>query len=67
MLYLEQLLKKAYQEVSSTPTYIATVNLYFESVEKLQSSFGSNAETIMADVPNYKNIEPVRQNSEVIV
>lgn len=42
-------------------------NLYFESMESFQSSFGPNAEKIMADLPNFTNIEPVVQISEVVV
>jgi len=39
-------------------------NLYFESMESFQGSFGPNAAKIMADVPNFTNIEPVVQISE---
>mgnify|MGYP000032399447 CR=1 FL=1 len=42
-------------------------NLYFESVELFQSSFGMNAEKIRIDVPNYTNTEPVIQISEVMI
>jgi len=40
-------------------------HLYFDSVEDFQNSFGPNAEEIMADIPNYTNIEPVIQISQV--
>ncbi|MGI9531954.1 EthD family reductase [Lutimonas sp.] len=49
------------------PTYAAMGNLYFESMESFQKSFGPHAHTIMADVPNYTNIEPVTQISEVVL
>ncbi len=42
-------------------------NLYFESMDSFQNSFGPNAAQIMADVPNFTNIEPQLQVSEVIV
>ena len=51
----------------STATYQAMGNLYFESVEAFQSSFGPNANQIMEDIPNYTNIEPVIQISEVMI
>ena len=51
----------------SQATYAAMGNLYFESIESFQNSFGPNAEKIMADLPNFTNIEPVLQISEVMV
>ena len=51
----------------SPATYAAIGNLYFESMESFQKSFGPNAEKIMADLPNFTNIEPVIQISEVMV
>ena len=51
----------------STATYQAMGNLYFESVEIFQNSFGPNVDKIMADAPNYTNIEPVIQVSEVMM
>ena len=40
-------------------------HLYFDSVEAFQAAFGPHAETILADIPNYTNIQPVIQVSEV--
>ena len=54
-------------EPDSSPTYAAMGNLYFESVEMFQSSFGPNADRIMSDGPNYTNIVPVIQISEVMI
>lgn len=45
--------------------YAAMGNLYFDTVESFQNSFGPNAEEIMKDLPNFTNIEPVIQISEV--
>ncbi len=42
-------------------------NMYFDSVEEFQNAFGPNAEKIMGDLPNFTNIEPVIQVSEVLV
>ncbi len=47
--------------------YVAMGNIYFNSLESFQNSFGPHAETIMGDVPNYTNSEPVVQISEVLV
>jgi len=49
----------------SPPPYAAMGHLYFNSVEDFQSSFGPHAEKIMADIPNYTNVEPVIQISDV--
>ncbi len=51
----------------SPPPYIAMGHLYFDSVDDFQSAFGPHAEAIMADIPNYTNVDPVLQVSEVHV
>ena len=47
------------------PTYTAMGHLYFNSVDEFQSAFAPHAKAIMADIPNYTNIAPVLQVSEV--
>ena len=54
-------------EPGSKPTYVAMGNLYFDSVESFQNSFGPQAEKIMGDLPNFTNISPVIQISEVMI
>jgi uncharacterized protein (TIGR02118 family) len=54
-------------EPGSPATYVAMGHLLFDSVEAFQSAFGPHAETIMADVPNYTDIQPVFQISEVVL
>ena len=49
----------------SPPTYVAMGHLYFDSVEAFQSAFAPHAEAIMADIPNYTNLSPTIQISEV--
>ena len=49
----------------SKPTYIAAGHLLFDSVAAFQSGFGPHAEEIMADIPNYTNIQPIIQVSEI--
>ena len=51
----------------SAPEFEAIGNLYFESLESFQNSFGPNAEKIMGDVPNFTNIQPIVQISEVVI
>jgi len=47
------------------PTYAAMGHLYFDSVAAFEAAFASHAAAIMADLPNYTNIQPVIQISEV--
>ena len=49
----------------SPAIYVAVGSLYFESIESFQNAFIPVAEKLMADVPNYTNIEPIIQISEV--
>ena len=42
-------------------------NLYFDSMDTFEKSFGPNTEAIMADLPNFTNIEPTIQISEVMI
>lgn len=46
-------------------TYIAIGHLAFDSVGAFQAAFGARAQEILADVPNYTNVEPIVQISEV--
>jgi uncharacterized protein (TIGR02118 family) len=52
-------------EPGSPPLYLAMGHLYFDSLETFQSSFGPKAAEIVADVPNYTNLQPIIQISEV--
>jgi uncharacterized protein (TIGR02118 family) len=45
--------------------YAAIGHLIFDSLEDFQASFGPKAHTIFADVPNYTDITPVTQISEI--
>src|SRR6516165_11105574 len=51
----------------SRPGFIAMGHLYFDSVEAFQTAFGPHAQAIMADIPNYTDIQPSIQFSEVKV
>jgi uncharacterized protein (TIGR02118 family) len=49
----------------SRPAFIAMGQIYFDSVAAFQTAFGPHAEAIMADIPNYTDIQPTLQISEV--
>lgn len=49
----------------SRATYVAMGHLYFDSVEAFQAAFGPHAGAIMGDIPNYTDIQPTIQISEV--
>ena len=46
-------------------TYIAIGHLTFDSVEAFQSGFAPHATEILGDIPNYTNVEPVLQISQI--
>jgi uncharacterized protein (TIGR02118 family) len=54
-------------EPGSSATYVAMGNLYFDSMDSFQNSFGPHAGKIMGDLPNFTNIEPIVQISEVVI
>jgi uncharacterized protein (TIGR02118 family) len=45
--------------------FIAMGHLYCDSVEAFQAAFGPHAQEIMGDIPNYTDIEPTLQISDV--
>jgi uncharacterized protein (TIGR02118 family) len=49
----------------SRPGFIAMGHLYFDSIEAFQKAFGPHADAIMGDIPNYTDIQPTIQFSEV--
>ena len=48
-------------------TYVAMCHIFSDSVETFQKGFGPHAPEIMADIPNYTDLTPVIQISEVVV
>jgi uncharacterized protein (TIGR02118 family) len=49
----------------SPATYVAMGHMLFDSVEAFQNAFGPHAGAIMADIPNYTDVQPTIQISEV--
>jgi len=50
----------------STAPYACMGNMYFDSASDFGQAFGPNAQKIMGDLPNFTNIEPIIQVSEVM-
>jgi len=48
-------------------TYVAMCHWYCDSVESFQAGMGPHMKDIMGDIPNYTDIAPVMQISEVVV
>jgi uncharacterized protein (TIGR02118 family) len=48
-------------------TYVGMCHIFCDSVESFQAGFGPHAKEIMADIPNYTDLTPVIQISEVVV
>lgn len=46
--------------------YLAIGYLYFDSLEQYGKAFAPHADTIVGDIPNYTNIQPIIQISEVV-
>jgi uncharacterized protein (TIGR02118 family) len=51
----------------SPATYVGMCHIFCESIEDFQAGFGPHAAEIMADIPNYTDLQPVLQISEVVV
>ena len=51
---------------NSPAPFAAMGNMYFDSLEAFQKAF-SQADQLMADIPNFTNIEPSFQISEVMM
>ena len=50
----------------SPAPYVTMFFMYFENLAAYQKSFGPNAEKIRNDIPNYTNIQPIVQISEIV-
>ncbi|HUF50421.1 MAG TPA: EthD family reductase [Longimicrobiales bacterium] len=46
--------------------YVASAHLYFESLDAFQEAFAAHGEELLADIPNYTNVTPVLQVSEIV-
>lgn len=48
------------------PIYVAVGNMYFDTVEDFQNSFGKSSAKILGDIVNYTDLQPLMQISEVV-
>lgn len=46
--------------------FVAAVHMFFDSVESFQGAFAPHMGTILGDIPNYTDIPPTIQISEVV-
>lgn len=51
----------------SPAPFVAMAHLYFANMEDFQSGMSAGGPTIMNDIPNYTNAQPVIQISEVML
>src|SRR4051794_32698957 len=50
----------------SPAPYIGMCHIFFDSLESFQTSFAPHAKEIMGDIPNYTDLSPLIQISEVV-
>jgi len=49
------------------PTYVAIVHLYFHSIQSFQAAIGPQHKELEKEAPNFTDIKPIIQVSEVVV
>ncbi|PPV06220.1 hypothetical protein XBLMG947_2806 [Xanthomonas bromi] len=54
-------------DAGSLPAFIGMCHIFCESVETFNAGFGPHAAEILGDIPNYTDLSPVMQISEVVV
>lgn len=54
-------------EPGSPPAHHAMAFFDFDSPEAFQGAFGPHAERILSDVPNYTDVEPILEISEIVI
>ena len=48
-------------------TYVGMCHLFCDSVQAFEAGFGPHAQEILGDIPNYTDLQPTIQISEVVV
>ena len=51
----------------SQPRYVAMCHIFCDSFESFEAGFGPHAREIQHDIPNYTDLMPLMQISEVVV
>jgi uncharacterized protein (TIGR02118 family) len=54
-------------DASSPPPFRIAAHLVFDSAESMQASFGRHLPEFVADLPNFTDIQPMVQVSEVLL
>ena len=49
------------------PTYVGMCHIFVDTIEAFQAGMGKHGNEIRGDIPNYTDIAPVIQISEVVV
>jgi len=58
---------KGISDGSSQPApYICIGNLYFETIDGYEKGIAASGGALRADIPNFTNVTPIRQISEVV-
>ncbi len=51
---------------SAPAPYVAMAHLYFNTVDEVHAAFSTHGRQIMSDLPNFTDIEPQVQISEIV-
>ena len=51
----------------SAPAFLFVAAIHINSIEEFQAMFAKHGAKIMADIPNYTNVEPVIQFDEALM
>ena len=49
------------------PAFVGMCHIFCDSVDSFEKAFGPHANEIRGDIPNYTDLTPIRQISEVVV
>lgn len=49
------------------PSYVGMCHIFADSPDAFQAAFAPHAKEILGDIPNYTDLQPVMQISEVVV
>ena len=52
-------------ELGSSPTYVAMAHLWFDNLDEFYAAFVPAIDEIREDIPNFTNIDPILQVSQV--
>ena len=51
---------------TSSPPYVAVVHLHFNTIDDVHEAFKAAGRPVMGDIPNYTDIQPTVQISEIV-